>query len=82
MIDESFFDANGQVVPERVDEFVTDLSAQCAKGRRISFTGPAMIALARAQRAEAQKIEAASRAHARSRSARHHASVAARAASV
>ncbi len=57
MIDESFFDKNGEVREERLDEFVAKLKASVAKGRRhIALTGPAGNALARHRRKkEAQK---------------------------
>ena len=50
MIDESFFDENGEVKPERPDEFVAHIRAKVAKlaksGGHILLTGPAGNALA------------------------------------
>ena len=47
MIDESFFDAKGEVRPDRVDEFVAKLRAEClARGGPVTLTGPEGNALA------------------------------------
>ena len=67
MIDQSFFDARGQVRPDRVDEFVTNLRAKRAKdGRHILLTGPAGNAIAAQiarERAEAEKASYARQGH-------------------
>jgi hypothetical protein len=50
MIDASFFDANGEVKPERLDEFVTHIRALVARyasrGGHITLTASAMNAVA------------------------------------
>lgn len=61
MIDESFFDENGEVRPERLDEFVRSLRALVAKfasrGGHITLTAAAMNALMahRRKRAKSEK---------------------------
>ena len=51
MIDASYFDENGEVREDRLDEFVASLKASVARGKRcIALTGVAANALARHKR--------------------------------